>query len=58
MPESIPKRPKPKEKKIHRWLAISQNFKSDIYFHDFYNLNKKIKRMVYINSILELVVKL
>ena len=59
--DCIQERPKPEEKdkkRIHCWAAVGHDFKSDIYFYDSGNLNWKIKQVVYINRILDPVVKL
>ncbi len=46
------------EKRFHCWAAIGYNFKSDIYFYDVpTNTNGKMSQRVYIDQILEPVVK-
>jgi hypothetical protein len=46
-------------KRLHCWTAMSYNFKSDIHFYDVSsNSNEKMTHQIYINFILELVVKL
>ena len=58
--DCIQEQPQPEEKdkrRIHCWATVGHNFKPDMYFYDSGNPNGKMKQEVYINQILEPMVK-